>query len=300
MDSRERFLTAVAMTESMQIGSIIESDHSTVIRCQQEALEHAPTCWMRLVENLLNDRRIHSVINVPFVRSETSLRFNHQGHAFCITSNDPELQFMPISIPKRQVMIAIGGLSGAGKTTIRNALRDVYSGQVIHLPTHTTRSMRDGEYNGADYIFWEKDQLSTAQQSPCFGNFIEARGNWYWIDKFVLCEAVMRDVNKLHLMIITQTKEYLFYKRYFPWINWIWLNVTEKTAEIRLRIRGDVQEAIDASLAHNRHLHETYDSSLVSMQIGCNNKNINNIVSALTTFIETRKRELHESNSHRL
>jgi guanylate kinase len=59
--------------------------------------------------------------------------------------------------------------SGAGKTTLCRALRDVYS-DIQYSVSHTTRKQRRGEEDGIDYYFTDKK------------NFLDMRDRGYWAE----------------------------------------------------------------------------------------------------------------------
>ncbi len=66
----------------------------------------------------------------------------------------------------QNMLFLIAGSTGAGKTTvIRRAIEIFGKENLDTFPTCTTRTPRDGEVNGRDYIFFDKDSFRQAIRS---------------------------------------------------------------------------------------------------------------------------------------
>lgn len=75
-------------------------------------------------------------------------------------------------------LFIISAPSGTGKTTI---LKKVISelGSIVFSVSHTTRSPREGEQDGVDYFFVDRDAFMTMQQQGLFLEWAEVHGNLY-------------------------------------------------------------------------------------------------------------------------
>ena len=68
--------------------------------------------------------------------------------------------------------------SGAGKTTIRNALSDRFP-DIKYSVSYTTRSPRTGEKHGQDYHFIDKPQFEAGIESDRWAEWALVHGNYY-------------------------------------------------------------------------------------------------------------------------
>lgn len=63
----------------------------------------------------------------------------------------------------QNMMFLIAGSTGAGKTTIIRRAIEIFGKENLDtFPTCTTRTPREGEINGRDYIFFDKDSFRSA------------------------------------------------------------------------------------------------------------------------------------------
>ena len=76
------------------------------------------------------------------------------------------------------ILIVISSPSGAGKTSLANSI--VEENENISFSTSvTTRPPRDGEKNGREYHFVEKDQFIRMIKNKRFIEYAEVFGNYY-------------------------------------------------------------------------------------------------------------------------
>lgn len=75
-------------------------------------------------------------------------------------------------------LFIISAPSGTGKTTI---LRKILAGieRVAFSVSHTTRAPRNGEQEGVDYYFTDKDTFTDMRQKDLFLEWAEVHGNLY-------------------------------------------------------------------------------------------------------------------------
>lgn len=110
------------------------------------------------------------------------------------------------------LLIVVSGPSGAGKGTIRQALQ-ACRGDLLFLPSATTRPPRAGEVDGVNYFFVSRDEFATRMSQGEFLEWADVYGNWYGTPKAPVLEALRhgRDV-----LLEKDIKGALALKRVFP------------------------------------------------------------------------------------
>lgn len=68
--------------------------------------------------------------------------------------------------------------SGAGKTTLRNAILERFP-EMIYSVSYTTRMPRPGEKNGRDYYFIKKEDFEKKIKKNQWAEWAEVHGNYY-------------------------------------------------------------------------------------------------------------------------
>ena len=82
----------------------------------------------------------------------------------------------------KSILIVISSPSGAGKTSLANAI--VEENKNIYFSTSvTTRPPRDGEENGREYIFTNKNKFDEMIINGEFIEYAEVFGNYYGTPK---------------------------------------------------------------------------------------------------------------------
>jgi len=75
-------------------------------------------------------------------------------------------------------LFVVSAPSGAGKTTLCRALRDVYP-DIQYSVSHTTRKPRQGEKDGIDYHFTDKKEFLRMRNRGCWAEWAEVHGHYY-------------------------------------------------------------------------------------------------------------------------
>jgi len=75
-------------------------------------------------------------------------------------------------------LFVVSAPSGAGKTTLCRALRDVYS-DIQYSVSHTTRKPRQGEKDGIDYHFTDKNNFLHMRDRGCWAEWADVHGHYY-------------------------------------------------------------------------------------------------------------------------
>ena len=102
-----------------------------------------------------------------------------------------------IDARNRAILVIISGPSGVGKDTIIDALRRrPHDPDYHYVVTCTTRTMREGEVNGVDYHFFDRETFEAQRQAGEFLESNEVHGNWYGTPRRQVREALAagRDV----------------------------------------------------------------------------------------------------------
>jgi len=90
---------------------------------------------------------------------------------------------------KKGSIIVISAPSGAGKSSICNALTGSDSGMVNSVSC-TTRAPRDGERDGADYFFIGESEFKRMIKGKKFAEWAKVHGNYYGTPKSFLEKTV--------------------------------------------------------------------------------------------------------------
>ena len=148
--------------------------------------------------------------------------------------------------------------SGAGKSSLVNALLQSESGLTISLST-TTRSPRPGEVDGRDYRFVTPEVFKQERDQAQFLEWAEVHGHFYGTSKTWI-ENQMQAGSDVILEIDWQGAQQI--RKLIPAVQWIFIFPPSIEAlEERLRKRGQDDEAtIERRLAaahiELQHAHE--------------------------------------------
>ena len=178
-------------------------------------------------------------------------------------------------------LFVISGPSAVGKTTIVRYLLDKKP-QLSRVITCTTRSVREGEQDGVDYIFLSKEDFREKIERGEFAEFSEVYENYYG----VLLSSIQENMKKNEVSILV--------------INWegfqkVKRSITENVTGIfinppsidelerRLRLRntedeGDIQKRLLTARLDIAHSGE-YDFSVENKEIPQAAKDIFDIIS---------------------
>lgn len=202
-----------------------------------------------------------------------------------ITGGDIETAqaFMARPSPEGVVAIALGGASGAGKTTVVSCLKQRRPDQIITYPAFTTRPRRSSEIDGVHYYFRSDVDLKAARLDSRYSGFVEARGYWYWTDSHRLDESIRQYPNAAHLFLISQVRDYVERKARFPRLQWVWLDVNED--ELRRRLLLSSERDLEASTRYNQSLMDQNRSGLIDLTVDNNHGRLAQVVNEIAEFI---------------
>jgi guanylate kinase len=222
--------------------------------------------WARLSYALCEQGLVRGVFEIPYAEVGDR-RVIWVADLECTFSERLDPDYVDVRRPSalHPIMIAVGGPSGSGKTTMIRKLQKEMPGQVFTYPAYTTRTKRPNEIDGIDYFFRTSADLELARRDPRYTSFVEARGNWYWINPATLLQGVWKNSDKIHAFFISQRKDILQRRRLFPKLRWIWLDADEEDIRNRLSLRGD--KNIDSSIEYNRKLAVEHVEDLLDLRI---------------------------------
>jgi len=150
-----------------------------------------------------------------------------------------------------QILLAIGGPSGVGKTAVIAGVKRTAERSVVRHVEFTTRTRRPNEIDGMEYYFRTVRDLDRAKQDPKNVGFVNARDCWYWINLGKVHESIQQYPAGIHIMSISHVQVFRERKRLFPDLRWIWIDGSD--AEIKQRL-ANRDERLCESLEYNRRL----------------------------------------------
>ena len=101
--------------------------------------------------------------------------------------------------PRSPLLLIVSSPSGAGKTTLTNALRARVSG-VNFSVSHTTRRPRASEQHGREYYFVDREEFQRLIEADAFLEWALVHGNFYGtsrneVERAGGCRALLFDVD---------------------------------------------------------------------------------------------------------
>jgi guanylate kinase len=101
--------------------------------------------------------------------------------------------------PRSPLLLIVSSPSGAGKTTLTNALRARVSG-VNFSVSHTTRKPRASEQHGREYYFVDREEFQRLIEADAFLEWALVHGNFYGTSRNEVaraggCRALLFDVD---------------------------------------------------------------------------------------------------------
>ena len=131
-------------------------------------------------------------------------------------------------------MLVLVGASGTGKSAIRNYLISKY--QMNKVISCTTRTMREGEIDGQDYFFLQKEEFEDRIQKKWFVEYTQYNDNYYGIPKHQIKDnsiAIVEPDGVVSLKKQEDIKLTIIYLQSLPTVR-----------KERMRKRGDTDEQI--------------------------------------------------------
>ncbi len=245
--------------------------------------------WVSLVLSLTKRGLVRGILDVPMTHhGEGGVIWVKDFRVLCISAATHD--HAPWLAENRPVLppaltLAIGGPTGVGKTTlIRRLLASQIGERVMQYVAYTTRPRRSHEIDGTDYHFADPADFESYRTDPRFTGFVEARGNWYWIDPSSFFEVRWTQPKAIHVFAITQVHEFLARRALAPDLGWIWLDASPDILEQRLTDRGDNNVA--QSLAQNQRLATQDRTGLISLHLDTEIESVDDSLRRLLAYIQ--------------
>lgn len=145
---------------------------------------------------------------------------------------------------KQGFLFVISGPSAVGKTSVASEIlkREKKLSRII---TCTTRSIRKGEINGADYYFISVNEFLQHKNNGDFAEYAEVYGNYYGVLLSTIKEKIDNGLNSL---LVVNWKGYLKIKHTFKKqvIGFFLVPPSINDLETRIRGRGTDSEEVIA------------------------------------------------------
>ena len=143
--------------------------------------------------------------------------------------------------PPRGRLFVLSGPSGVGKDAVLSLMKEMDGVNCRFATTATTRPIRRGERDGADYIFLTEAQFRALIESDGLLEWAEVYGNLYGVPKREVSEALARGEN---VLVKIDVQGAATVRRLYPDAVLIFLDPPDADAlERRLRTRATESEA---------------------------------------------------------
>lgn len=177
-------------------------------------------------------------------------------------------------------MLILCGASASGKTVTALNLQKRYG--LVKAITTTTRPMRDGEADGVDYFFINKEEFERRLKN---GKFVESslyNGNYYGCGKDQVDDnkVIVLDPNGLHA----------FQALNDPRVITVLLLCDPKKREERMVGRGDKKEKIVERLKNDQNDFSLDKVQNVHLIVHTDEKNIDQVADEIYSFYQSKMR----------
>lgn len=269
------------------VGSAVTVDHRgnrIEIRTNSPLLPSADLVWPNTIVSLAALNLLGDVLDVPLFEGTDWYAIGIGDYIITISSAVKIPENIPFPQRPSLALIAIGGPSGAGKTSAMKEMENLRPGFLRQYISFTTRQARASEQDGVEYHFRSFAEFEKARQDTRYANFVEARGNWYWINPGEIFNGIWSNRNQAHAFFISQRHDFEQRRLWFPSLRWLWLDASEEVVRARLTKRGDTD--VEGSLAYNRRLSVESRNDLVTMRIDSDELRPREIAKTILSFCD--------------
>lgn len=182
---------------------------------------------------------------------------------------------------EKGLLIVVSGPSGVGKGTICTALRQA-SPELVYSVSATTRASRQGERDGIDYFFKNREQFIQMIENDELLEWAEYVGNYYGTPRGFVEQTLYSGKD---IILEIEVQGALKVKRKFPEGVFIFI-MPPSLDELKSRISGRGTET-DVSIRNRMHaaveeirLLEHYDYAVVNDEISAACRKIQAIITA--------------------
>lgn len=191
----------------------------------------------------------------------------------------PDTQYS-ILFPMPSPLFILTGLSGAGKSTVADALMQDASLGLNRFVTTTTRARRPGEENGVHYWFVSKEDFEAKREQGGFYEWAEVYGNLYGPSKEEMTRLM---ATGQPILLVVDVQGAKTFKTIHPEARVIFLTAAREDLLRRLQSRGSAPEEVEKRMNHiNEELqYQEIADALIENQDG----DLEKTIEAVKTFI---------------
>lgn len=160
-------------------------------------------------------------------------------------------------------LFIITGLSGAGKTTIADALMQKPQLGLQRFVTTTTRAPREGEQNGVQYWFTTREEFERAVENNGFYEHANVYENYYGVSKKEMQR--LRDTGK-PILLVVDVQGARTIKQLHPEAHVFFIDAPDADLHQRLEERGGTPQDIARRMAASSLERESVDIADMILQ----------------------------------
>lgn len=184
------------------------------------------------------------------------------------------------------MLVIIAGVSGAGKDTINKELIRTNE-NIESLPSYTSRNKRDGETEGVEYHFVNKEKFVEMIENNEFYEYNLCHNNYYGTSRKLMNDKIQKGKIIVKDIDVNGTENLVKLLKDDVKVVTIFLRVEKDELEKRLLQRGDNLTKEDINLRLGRL--EFEESKMNVYDYVINNNNLEKTIQVIKSIIEIEK-----------
>lgn len=240
------------LSECLSVADYVRiSSERGVVRADAQLSRNLEDVLSTMIRRLVLNKLIDSVRSVEWTRDGANIQLSILRNPAQGTPNRSAID-TPI--------LAIGGASGAGKTTVFRTLQRTFPGLFVRQVAFTNRPKRVGEAEGDEYNFTHLASSDILKHFP-HAEPVYAREFAYWVDTEVFFASLLSRPMNIHVVFHSYAHEIRRFRRLFPSYLSVYLYVPQSVLVGRLTRRGDPD--LSATMDYNATLDGTTVTNVV-------------------------------------